>query len=44
MGNARPLLILVAGGLAVFSFFAGNAVVLLAVAVLLLAVVALIKE
>lgn len=40
--DVKKILAIIAGGLAVFSLFAGNAVVLLAVAVLLLAVVALI--
>lgn len=40
--DVKRILAVIAGGLAVVSFFAGNAVVLLAVAVLLLAVVALI--
>ena len=40
--DVKKVLAVIAGGLAIFSFFAGNAVVLLAVAVLLLAIVALI--
>lgn len=40
--DVKKILAVIAGGLAVVSFFAGNAVVLLAVAVILLAVVALI--
>lgn len=40
--DVKKILSLIAGGLAVVSFFAGNAVILLAVAVILLAVAALI--
>jgi len=40
--DVKKILAIIAGGLAVVSFFAGNAIVLLAVAVILLAVVALI--
>lgn len=40
--NVKQILAIIAGGLAVVSFFAGPGLVLLAVAVILLAVVALI--
>lgn len=40
--DVKKLLSIIAGGLAVVSFFAGNAVLLVAVAIILLAVVNLI--
>lgn len=40
--DIKKVLAIIAGGLAVVSFFAGNAVVLLAVAIILLAVVAVV--
>jgi hypothetical protein len=40
--DIKKILAIIAGGLAVVSFFAGNAIILLAVGIILLAVVALI--